>query len=269
MNRRNLIGMAASILAVEPGPAAAQGAPAAASGKSGPDHGAFDRLLGRYVLTYADRINRVDYRAWRDNAADRSALAAYLRALQGTSPRTLAPNEQVAFWSNLYNAETLRVVLDAYPVSSILSIRPTLVSFGPWKAKTLRVDGADLSLDEVENRILRPVFGDPMIHYALNCASISCPNLRPRAWRGATLAADLERAARDYINHPRGVRTASKGLVLSSIYKWYRADFGDSDAAILKHLARFAAPSLRAVLDARPPIAGYAYDWDLNAPGKA
>ncbi|MDP3299404.1 MAG: hypothetical protein Q8M38_04795, partial [Phenylobacterium sp.] len=92
----------------------------------------------------------------------------------------------------------------------------------------------------------------------------SCPNLPLRAWRGATLAADFAKAARDYVNHPRAVQTTGKGVRLSSIYKWYREDFGEDDDAILRHLSQFAAPALRGVLDQRPAIAGYAYDWDLN-----
>lgn len=258
MDRRRMIGLglSASLAAALSARGAAQTASA--------DPQLFDRLLARHVRVGRDGINRVDYRAWRASAADRAALAAYVEALQGVSPKGRARAEQVADWSNLYNAETLRVVLDAYPVKSIRAIRPTLVSVGPWKAKTLQVDGRRLSLHEVEHEILRPL-GDPMIHYALNCASISCPNLPRRAWRGATLAQDLDQAARAYVNHPRAVQVTAKGLVLSSIYKWYREDFGADDAAVLNHLSRYAAPPLRAVLARRPAIAGYAYDWGLNA----
>lgn len=257
MDRRRMIGLgvSAGVASLVPAGVAAQASSA--------DPQVFDRLLARHVRAGRDGIKRVDYRAWRASPADRAALAAYVEALQGASPAARSPADQIAYWSNLYNAETLRVVLEAYPVKSILAIRPTLVSFGPWKAKTLRVDGRRLSLHEVEHEILRPM-GDPMIHYALNCASISCPNLPPRAWRGATLAADLDQAARTYVNHPRAAQVTAKGLILSSIYKWYAEDFGADDAAVLNHLNRYAAPPLRAVLGRRPAIAGYAYDWNLN-----
>jgi hypothetical protein len=258
MHRRRLIGLGLSAGVASALPAGA----AAPSGSADPQ--AFDRLLARHVRAGRDGVNRVDYRTWRASAADLAGLAAYVEALQAVGSKGRSRPEQIAYWSNLYNAETLRVVLDAYPVKSILAIRPTLISFGPWKAKTLRVDGRRLSLHEVEHEILRPM-GDPMIHYALNCASISCPNLPLRAWRGATLAADLDQAARAYVNHPRAVKVTAKGLILSSIYKWYREDFGADDAAVLSHLDRYAAPSLRGVLARRPTIAGYAYDWDLNA----
>ncbi len=118
-------------------------------------------------------------------------------------------------------------------------------------ALPLRLQVAQVTLDELRIDELAPA------------TALALQGLR--ALRGATLTADLDQAARDYINHPRAVQVTGKGLVLSSIYKWYRKDFGDSDADILSHLAAFAAPPLRAVLDRRPAITGYAYDWDLNA----
>ena len=257
MDRRRLVG-----LGLGAGLAATVSTAVAAQRAAGAPQ-VFDRLLSRYLRAGADGVNRVNYRAWRANPADRAGLVAYLEALQALGSKGRSRSEQIAYWSNLYNAETLRVVLDAYPVKSIRAIRPTLVSVGPWKAKTLQVDGRRLSLHEVEHEILRPM-GDPMVHYALNCASISCPNLPLRAWRGATLAADLDQAARAYVNHPRAAQVTAKGLILSSIYKWYAEDFGADEAAVLNHLDRFAAPPLRAVLGRRPAIAGYAYDWDLN-----
>jgi len=127
---------------------------------------------------------------------------------------------------NLYNAGTLRVVLAAYPVKSILLVRPSLFTIGPWRAKTIHVAGSALSLDDVENAILRPLFGETRVHYALNCGSVGCPNLRHEPWRGATLDADLDAAALAFVNSPRGVRVDRRGLTLSSIYSWYRQDFG-------------------------------------------
>lgn len=256
MNRRSLFGLAAATFAS--GDARADAVAAATRDSS------FDRLLGRHVRRSDDGLNGVDYRGWRAAAADVEALTAYVRALQRVDPAGLTRADQIAFWCNLYNAETLRVVLGAYPVGSILAIRPTLLSVGPWKARTLRIAGRALSLDEVENAILRPRYRDPRIHYALNCASRGCPNLPGRAWRGEGLERDLEAAAREFVNSPRGVRVRPTGLVLSSIYKWYRADFGGSEAALLAHLARYASPKLRDVLGSRPRIAGYDYDWRLN-----
>ena len=110
---------------------------------------------------------------------------------------------------------------------------------------------------------MRPTFRDPRVHYAVNCASIGCPNLPRRAWNPATLDADLDAAARAYINHPRGVRVTEQGLRLSSIYRWFAEDFGDA-AGLRTHLTRYAAAPLAERLRANPRIAGYGYDWSLN-----
>lgn len=228
------------------------------------DHSALGRLLERYVRGSPDGINRVDYRAWKAAVADVAALDDYLRKVQSETPSRLTRAEQFAYWANLYNAETLRVVLAAYPVRSILLVRPSFFSIEPWKARTMTIDGERLSLDEIENAILRPLFGDVRVHYALNCASLGCPNLRQETWRGATLERDLDAAAAAYVNHPRGVRIVDRGLRLSSICRWYRPDFGGSDAAIVAHLWRYAHPPLLDRLAAGVPIEGYGYDWSLN-----
>jgi hypothetical protein len=120
-------------------------------------------------------------------------------------------------------------------------------------------------LDQIENSILRPEFNEPRIHYAINCASIGCPNLAARAWRAETMEADLTAAARAYINHPRGVSIDSQGRVrVSTIYRWFAADFGGNAAAVLTHLRRYAAPDLQARLAQATTISNYNYDWALN-----
>jgi hypothetical protein len=229
------------------------------------NHGAFDALLGQYARAWADGITRVDYAAWKASPSDRGRLRSYIDALAAADPRRLSRDEQFAYWANLYNALTLDVVLEAFPVASIRKIRPTLLSIGPWWKTVVRVMGVDLSLDAIEKDILRKGWRDPRVHYAVNCASISCPNLPLQAWRGAGLSPALDAAARAYVNHPRGVRFEGDSLVVSSIYHWYAADFGGSDAAVIAHLRRFAAAPLRTRLDTAHRIARNDYDWSLNA----
>ena len=230
-------------------------------------HGDWTRLLTRYVSRGPDGVDRVDYRAWQGSTADRAALGRYLSGLQAQDPRQLTRQGQMAYWANLYNAETIRLVLDAWPVGSIQDIRPNPLAIGPWKTPTLSVAGLRLSLDQIEHRILRAGFKDPRIHYALNCASVSCPDLRRQAWTAAGLESDLDAAARAYVNHPRGARMVRGKLIVSSIYVWFKTDFGGSDAGVIDHLARYDAPGLKAQLATVSSVGGNAYDWKLNQTG--
>src|SRR5262249_29757114 len=177
--------------------------------------------------------------------------------------------EQFAYWVNLYNAATLRIVLDHYPVKSIrdISLGGALFQVGPWGAKVVTVKGERLSLDDIEHRILRPLWRDARVHYVVNCASIGCPDMPPAPLTGANAEAVLETAARGYINHPRGALTQNGRLVVSSLYRWYREDFGGSDAGVLAHLRRYALPPLAAEFSRVSAIDRYEYDWSLNDAG--
>ncbi|HCK84123.1 MAG TPA: DUF547 domain-containing protein, partial [Hyphomonadaceae bacterium] len=101
-------------------------------------------------------------------------------------------------------------------------------------------------------------------HYAVNCASIGCPNLQPRAWSADTLERELDAAARAFVNHPRAARVANSSLRVSSIYEWFKVDFGGNDAGVISNLRRFAEPTLRDQLAGVTRIAAHDYDWSLN-----
>lgn len=265
LSRRDLV--VGGMFTVAAGPAAAGDVAGFAANRSGSgtaDHAAFDALLARRARNSRDGIVRVDYAGWKASAADRAALTAYIAALSRLSPLSLTRPEQFAFWANLYNAVTLDVVLDAYPVRSIRDIRSGLLP-GPWRRRLVTIGGVELSLDDIEHNILRKGWVEPRVHYAVNCASIGCPNLPLRAFRGATLGPALDAAARAYVNTPRAVRFDGDELVVSSIYKWYAADFGGSDARIIAHLARHADEPLRSRLQAATRIGRDTYDWSLNA----
>ncbi|MBX9614938.1 MAG: DUF547 domain-containing protein [Brevundimonas sp.] len=234
------------------------------SGTGTADHAAFDSLLALRARNSRDGVVRVDYAGWASSGADRRALAAYIAGLSRLDPLRLTRPEQFAFWANLYNAVTLELVLEAWPVRSIRALRSGL-SPGPWRRTLASVSGVDLSLDDIEHGILRTGWAEPRVHYAVNCASIGCPNLPLRALRGATLGPVLDAAARAYVNHPRGVRIEDDRLVVSSIYKWYAADFGGSDARVIAHLARFADEPLKARLEGATRIHRDVYDWSINA----
>jgi hypothetical protein len=136
-------------------------------------------------------------------------------------------------------------------------------------AKLVAVRGERLSLDDIEHRILRPLWRDPRIHYVVNCASLGCPDVPPVPLTGVNAENLLEAAARAYINHPRGAAVRDGRLEVSNIYRWYRADFGGSEASVIAHLRRYAAPALADQLQGISAIDRYRYDWALNDAGPA
>lgn len=229
------------------------------------DHAAWDAFLGRYVVTdHPSGINRVRYGAVTEE--DRSSLDGYLRALEAVKVTELARPEQKAYWINLYNALTVEVVLDHYPVESIREIRSGFFTPGPWELELARVEGRELTLNDIEHRILRPIFRDNRVHYAVNCASLGCPNLQPVAFTAERTEQLLARGARAYVNHPRGVHFEDGDLVASSIYDWFQVDFGGSEEGVVSHLRRYAEGPLAHRLDGFDGTIRYRYDWTLNEP---
>ena len=228
------------------------------------DHAAWDRFLGQYVRPGSDGVNRVAYGAVTPEG--KANLDGYIDMLASVPVHSLSRAEQLPFWVNLYNALTVRVVLEHYPVASIrdIDISPGFFANGPWGKTLVTVEGEALSLDDIEHRILRPVWRDPRIHYVVNCASIGCPNLQPYAMTAGNAEAFLEEAAIAFINHPRGVRIEEGKLYVSSIYDWFEADFGDTDAGVIAHLRDYAKGELAASLLEVTQIAGDSYDWRLN-----
>lgn len=256
MNRRAALALPFAGLAAAALPAQAQGA------------ADYARLLSRYAAPGADGLVRVRYGAFAANAADRAMLDAHIAREAARTPSRMSRADAFGFWADLYNAVTLQVVLAAWPVRSIRDIRPGPLDIGPWKAKRVTVEGRRLSLDDIEHGIMRPTFRDPRVHYAVNCASVGCPNLRRTPWSGPALEAELDAAARAFINSSRGVAIRPDGrLTVSSIYRWFREDFGGNDAGVLAHLARYAQGDLKNRLGAGARIGGDAYDWSINAAG--
>ena len=228
------------------------------------DHSIWTRLLATYVRPGPDGIDRVAYA--KVTPADRQALASYLDALQKIAISGFNRQEQLAYWINLYNALTVKVVLDHYPVRSIRDIRisPGSFSSGPWGAKLLKVEGQDVALDDIEHRILRPLWHDPRIHYAMTCAALGAPDLQPEAYVAARIDRQLDAAALRFINSRRAVWFVDDRLHLSSLYNWYADDFGGTAQAIIRHLMSYADPALAIRLQRFTEIAGTDYDWTLN-----
>ena len=228
------------------------------------DHSPWTAFLKRYVSPGPKGVNRLDYQAV--TAEDRSRLDSYLERLADTEVRSLSRESQKPFWINLYNALTVQVVLEHYPVGSIkdIDISPGFFSSGPWGKKLVSIAGKELSLNDIEHRILRPIWEDPRIHYAVNCASLGCPNLQTEAYTPENTEALLDKGAGEYINHPRGVSIQDGELVVSSIYEWFQEDFGGSDAGVIEHLRQYAEPELKNKLQGFDSIGDHRYDWTLN-----
>ena len=225
------------------------------------DHSEWTRLIGKWRRKGPDGVARLDYGSAVELLYK---VGDYVGRLAKMEPTKLSRDAAFAYWANLYNATTVMLVLADYPVKSIKHVRGGLFSLGPWGEKVHRIEGRKLSLDDIEHGILRPIWRDPRVHYAVNCASIGCPNLPAAAWTAATLDADLDKAAREFVNHPRAARVEKGRLHVSSIYVWFQKDFGGDDAGVIKHLRRYAKPELASALAGVKSIYRDHYDWALN-----
>ncbi len=226
------------------------------------DHSPWDKLLKTYIDTQRD--NKFAYHSV--SATDKASLKQYLSQLESINPLKLNQDEQYAYWVNLYNAKTIDIVLDHYPVSSIrkISLGANIFSKGPWKAKVISINNKKLSLDDIEHKILRPIWKDPRTHYAVNCASVGCPNLANTAYTSTNKEQLLNTGASKFINSKKGVEVKGSTLYLSKIYSWFKADFGESKENILKHLSKYAEGSKVQALNNKDASVKYRYNWSLN-----
>ena len=218
--------------------------PAPAPAKPHVDHAPFDALLGRYV----DDRGRVDYRGL---ARDEAKLDAYLATLAAETPGQDWPrNEALAYWINAYNAYTLKLVLDNYPLESIRDLDK------PWDRKWIKLGGKTYGLNQIEHEIIRPRFNEPRIHFALVCAAVSCPPLADEAFTAANLNQLLDRRTRRFLRNERFNVTQEEVVRLSPLFDWYGEDFGDVREYVNRYLER--------PIPAGAPINFLDYDWSLN-----
>jgi hypothetical protein len=229
-------------------------------------HEIWQHFLNRHVITNEEQINVVDYANM--DQQDFNQLKQYLKAMSQIDIDNYNRQEQLAYWINLYNALTVQTVADYFPIENIQEIRisPGLFSVGPWGAHLIRVKNTQLSLDDINNRIIRPIWNDPRSHYTLNNATIGAPNLSKQIYQGATLEDQLNTAASTYINSLRGVQVIEGKLIISKIYDWYDEDFGGTKHDVIKHLLQFAHEPLVSQLKHINTIDSYIYNWHLNSP---
>ena len=221
---------------------------------------AYQDVLQRGLTPGPDGVLLFDYAAAAGNG-DHEVVEAFIADQAMAAPSAMSETDALAYWANLYNAVTLDVVLDAYPIRSIRQFGT--FNTGPWDRDVVTVEGETLSLNDIEHGKMRGQYPSPYIHYMVNCASIGCPNLLPDLWSGDTLDADQKRAARAYVNSDRGLSWTGRTLGVSKIYKWYADDFGTRDE-LRAHLATYAEGDKRDALVAGKPFRSSHYDWDLN-----
>ncbi len=224
----------------------------------------WQQFLLRYVdTTSADRINRVLYAAITET--DKAGLEAFVAAQQEVMVPSLSRMSQKAFWINLYNAQVIAIAVRHYPFKSILDLRLEGDStHNIFQIRNLRSGDQELSLDDIEHRILHDGFHDPRIHFALNCASIGCPNLANVPFTADNIDPLMAKSSRDFLGTPRGAVFEDSTLLLSRIFEWYRKDFGNKDVVVLATLAHYADPALRQRLQNYRGKLTYQYDWSLN-----
>lgn len=252
---------------------AQQNAPVSTSGAHAPAdsfrYDAYARLLGRF-LTEDGRVRYAELQA------DPSDLNSFLAQLAGASPEShpglfLTEEAQMAYWINAYNAFTLKSVVDRYPLKSIISLR-TLYGQRFFKPRRYTAGGRKISLDDIEHEILRQRFREPRIHFALNCASASCPPLRREPYLPVTLDRQLEESARLYLHSPEGFQWKKGRLYLSALFKWYKDDFlkslapdGEEIPSVVDYAAQYLPQEdARRVRRERPKVKFLKYNWSLN-----
>ena len=225
------------------------------------DHSKYDRILKQYV----NDKGLVDY----NGIAKDPRFGEYMESLKSAQPDKMSRNGRLAFWINAYNAVTIDKVIKWRPKKSV---RETFIP-GLWTSKkffTTRdhiVAGRHLSQDDIENEFLRKQFHDPRIHFAIVCASLSCPPLPMFAYTEENVQTKLEEEARKYINSDRGTRIdrAKNTLYLSKLFDWYAGDFKSKSGSVLGFIKPYLAPETLNFLKKDPKISYLHYDWALNA----
>ncbi len=213
-----------------------------------PNHAIWDGLLKKHVSSSGS----VNYGALKSSLGDIEDYIDQLESLDNQAD--WSRNEKLAYWINLYNAVTVRLILKNYPVSSITKLH----GGKPWNQKLVTIGGKSYSLDEIENKIIRPRFKEPRIHFAVNCAAKSCPKLMNGAFIANSLNSQLDKMTKSFINGDKN-ELSEKKIEISKIFEWYKEDF-TSNGTLIDYLNKYANVQIKA--NAKVTFAEY--DWQLN-----
>ncbi|MEO6245968.1 MAG: DUF547 domain-containing protein [Opitutaceae bacterium] len=237
-----------------------------ARGAATPDDALYTAVLQQHV-----RAGLVDYAALKND----SRLDTYLAQIAAMHPETLEqPAARLAFWINAYNAYTLKLVAEHYPIKSIRDLSTgghyigQLVGKTAWDIRFADVGGKKFTLDEIEHQVLRPQFKDPRLHFAIVCAARSCPILRNEAYTPQRLEEQLGLQGRWFMSWRNQFDLATRQARLSPIFEWFGEDFGANQAEMLSFLADYLSVEVAASLRAAPDkwkVTYVVYDWSLNS----
>ena len=212
-----------------------------------PDHGAWDALLRKNVSS----SGKVNYSGMKASAKELEAYVTYLESFATRDSWTR--NEKLAYWINLYNAATVRLIVQNYPIASI-----TKLSGGkPWDQNIVKIGTKSYTLNDIENKIIRPRFKDGRIHFAVNCAAKSCPPLMNSAFKASSLNRQLEKQTTSFINSSENTLAADK-VEISKIFDWYKGDFEGGD--VVAFLNKYS----KTPINSDATIEHKTYNWDLN-----
>jgi len=210
-------------------------------------HSIWDGLLKKHVSA----TGQVDYKGLK---ADRATLKTYLDMLSSHPPQDIwSETDRMAYWMNAYNAFTVELILQNYPVKSIRDISE------PWKKKWIKIGGTTYSLDFIENGILRKDFSDPRIHFGIVCASYSCPKLHNAAFTGANTNAMLDKLTKGFVNDPKRNKISANAIQISEIFNWFKGDFTKS-GTVIEFLNKYSTVKI----SAGAKTTYMEYSWALN-----
>lgn len=231
--------------------------PKAIAGTAGsPDHQTWDQLLQSHV----NDEGWVDYKGM---IQDSSKLNQYLNDLESHPPgKKWSDNERMTYWINAYNAYTVQLIIRNYPVKTIKEIGGSLYKINTsWDLKFIKIAGEKLDLNNIEHKKLRKQFDDPRIHFAIVCASYSCPRLLNRAFTAEKLDQQLDFLAKDFLMDQRKNQVSADKLQLSKIFNWYKGDFtGKKHKNIISYIQQYTEVKI----DPEAEIVWNDYKWDLN-----
>lgn len=219
-----------------------------------PSHQQWDKLLKKYVNT----AGLVNYKGLQN---DKAELDAYLKILSDNPPQSSwSQNDQKAFWINTYNAYTISLILQHYPVKSIKDIGGSIYKINTaWDIRFIKIGNDKYDLNNIEHQMLRKKFNDPRIHFAIVCASISCARLGRDAYTGDKLEAQLEAAGKDFLNDKSKNQITAAKANLSKYFSWYKGDFTKNGT-----LTDFINKYSQTKINGDTKIGSLEYDWNLN-----